>query len=372
MWRSVVLSTILPVLVILFLVAFQLKIPHKPRLVVAPPARASQSWMLVRDELVSAKNLHVVSTNLENALQEKRAEVIVSFPDGGKEIVLSYDAALPEAKVHEIQQTVEGARLQALKKLAEKHSIKPAYLEVFHIDPKPLSLSMDAFIQAIFDLVLIVLLRAAFSTNFAVQLVWSEEAQTKSLVNMLVLPVDRRSVMMAKYLIIVLLGILGSLVFFVGFALTVFFAGAISASASQASLPADAGYATKIAGLPWLSFLAMTCFVQVLLVILYGSVGTLGMIAFKERHLRSLVSFAFTIMALPLVAGFFPSAQLDARTEWMPTLNLALILKSMLTGSLQTHQWMVAIGESFLLIALINYVNLRFLSSERFMLNASE
>jgi len=179
---------------------------------------------------------------------------------------------------------------------------------------------------------------------------FTEEAEKKTKFTTYLLPVERSSVVLGKFIAVTALTMISGMVNFISMAVVAVYFMAKLDWLKRALLFALKQYSFGNLMMLILIFLLST----LLVASVYSLIGALAK-SFKEaQNISSLILIIVTV--LPMVA-LFPGWALDSRTAFVPILNMVLAAKSIVTDSTSAPEMTIACLETIALTAALLYAS---------------
>ncbi len=179
---------------------------------------------------------------------------------------------------------------------------------------------------------------------------FTEEAEKKTKATTYMLPVDRSTIVLGKFLAVTILTLLSGAVNFLSMGLVAFYFTWKLEWLKRALLLALKQYNLETVALLLIVFLFSTLLVAAIYSLIAAQAKS-----FKEaQNISSLILLVVTI--LPMVA-LFPGWALDMKTAFIPILNMVLAAKSIVTDSVSPLEFSIACLETLAIAAGFLYMS---------------
>lgn len=326
----------------------------------------SRSGLQLIQRLRQAQALEFINAQYaRKALDAGRVAATIAIPEGDQAIVIATGDSGYQGRrsMERIDRIVSRARRDVWNGLVTAQ-VPPCPLFLIETEIATTSKSYAAY--ELMSVVCVVFIKLASSMAMASQLVWDKEVRSKSLVNALIVPVERVHLMLVKCLTMILLATFSSSVFLIAF----FSPFAVMFVCAQWS-PLCAAYLKEVIPLAPFGF---TCLFPVSTLLLGAICATslLSLVAAVNAKWVPVCLVYHTLAIAMLIIAPIPDESSVLTSFAIPVYGLMLMLKHSAQGSLESSQLCVAIGSSLLVVLLSGALAVKLIDSEKFVLQSLE
>jgi hypothetical protein len=120
--------------------------------------------------------------------------------------------------------------------------------------------------------------------------------------------------------------------------------------------------------MPWSEFCALALVTFVVFTFFCASIAFICVASLKLKHVNLVLTAVLMLVTRPTFITLYPKIELNSITQWIPVLNLGLMLRSCLTNSLHPLQCLCSLAEMVCLTALGMALGIKLMSREYFLL----
>lgn len=312
----------------------------------------------------------VETKNPDRDLNAGVVDAVISIPDDSK-IEISTAKDISETTSGNIFRAVREARKQTWLGLYPNVHCLPSHYLAFDIWREPVGVVEKNFPTVAVGAFGLILFRLASSMVVAADTVWHEERR-RNATSILITPINRLSFVLAKCLtMLIMAGASTAIVIGGSLIIAVLFVMTFPQFSNPGTLPSSSSplSALQVTAVP------LVCITIAALVVtgLACAMITLFMTAaLRPRLAARLNGYNTLFVILPAFLAAHHSVQLNEITQFIPFLNLALIVKAQAANNLSIAQVMIVFCSSFAVLFAIAMVTVRLMASERFVLGILE
>lgn len=289
----------------------------------------------------------------ERAIENKEADLYLSFDKDKKLFNIYYNSTKDESKsaLDKIDKHIKKYKEKNQKALLKEKGISENFLKIYDIEEKNLA-SKEKIANQILGIVfpLIILLPLVGSIMYSALDLTCGEKERKTIETLFILPVKSESIMLAKLLAVISMGVFGTIINFLGMALSFFIAKSFVKELNDfLGQGLDYGFIFKC--------LLMT----IPLIFIVSGVGLIvGLLSKDYKEAQNYVTPVYLVLILPVYFVTSPGWALEGIMTYIPVLNVFLSYKDLSLGNVSfTQMFLVLLSNiGFATVVLIIFAKL--------------
>lgn len=267
----------------------------------------------------------------ERAIENKEADLYLSFDKDKKIFNIYYNSTKDESKsaLDKIDKHIKKYKEKNQKALLKEKGISENFLKIYDIEEKNLA-SKEKIANQILGIVfpLIILLPLVGSIMYSALDLTCGEKERKTIETLFILPVKSESIMLAKLLAVISMGVFGTIINFLGMALSFFIAKSFVKELNDfLGQGLDYGFIFKC--------LLMT----IPLIFIVSGVGLIvGLLSKDYKEAQNYVTPVYLVLIFPVYFVTSPGWALEGIMTYIPVLNVFLSYKDLSLGNVSFTQ----------------------------------
>lgn len=269
--------------------------------------------------------------NYEKAIENKEADLYLSFDKDKKIFNIYYNSTKDESKsaLDKIDKHIKKYKEKNQKAILKEKGISESFLKIYDIEEKNLA-TKEKIANQVLGIIfpLIILIPLVGSIMYSALDLTCGEKERKTIETLFILPVKSESIMLAKLLAVISMGVFGTIINFLGMALSFFIAKSFVKELNDfLGQGLDYGFIFK-------------CLVMTIpLIFIVSGVGLIvGLLSKDYKEAQNYVTPVYLILILPVYFVTSPGWSLEGIMTSIPVLNVFLSYKDLSLGNVSFTQ----------------------------------
>lgn len=269
--------------------------------------------------------------NYEKAIENKEADLYLSFDKDKKIFNIYYNSTKDESKsaLDKIDKHIKKYKEKNQKAILKEKGISESFLKIYDIEEKNLA-TKEKIANQVLGIIfpLIILIPLVGSIMYSALDLTCGEKERKTIETLFILPVKSESIMLAKLLAVISMGVFGTIINFLGMALSFFIAKSFVKELNDfLGQGLDYGFIFK-------------CLVMTIpLIFIVSGVGLIvGLLSKDYEEAQNYVTPVYLVLILPVYFVTSPGWALEGVMTYIPVLNVFLSYKDLSLGNVSFTQ----------------------------------
>ena len=269
--------------------------------------------------------------NYEKAIENKEADLYLSFDKDKKIFNIYYNSTKDESKsaLDKIDKHIKKYKEKNQKAILKEKGISESFLKIYDIEEKNLA-TKEKIANQVLGIIfpLIILIPLVGSIMYSALDLTCGEKERKTIETLFILPVKSESIMLAKLLAVISMGVFGTIINFLGMALSFFIAKSFVKELNDfLGQGLDYGFIFK-------------CLVMTIpLIFIVSGVGLIvGLLSKDYKEAQNYVTPVYLVLILPVYFVTSPGWALEGVMTYIPVLNVFLSYKDLSLGNVSFTQ----------------------------------
>ena len=271
----------------------------------------------------------IEKSNFKEAVENKEVDIYLSFNKDEKVFNISYNSikdesrsALDKLKIH-----LKEFKEMKQKSFLEQEGISENFLKMYSVDEENLA-SKENISNQILGIVfpLIILIPLIGSIIYSALDLTCGEKERKTIETLFILPVKNETIMLAKLLAVISMGIFGTIINFLGMSLSYFIAKSLVKELNN-YLSSNIDY----------NFIFKCLIMTIPLIFIISGIGLIvGLLSKDYKEAQNYVTPVYLILILPVYFVTSPGWALEGIMTYIPVLNVFLFYKDLSLGNVSS------------------------------------
>ena len=269
--------------------------------------------------------------NYEKAIENKEADLYLNFDKDKKLFSIYYNSTKDESKsaLDKIDKHIKKYKEKSQNAFLKEKGISENFLKIYDIEEKNLA-SKEKIANQILGIIfpLIILLPLVGSIMYSALDLTCGEKERKTIETLFILPVKSESIMLAKLLAVISMGVFGTIINFLGMSLSFLIAKSFVKELNDfLGQGLDYGFIFK-------------CLVMTIpLIFIVSGVGLIvGLLSKDYKEAQNYVTPVYLVLILPVYFVTSPGWALEGIMTYIPVLNVFLSYKDLSLGNVSFTQ----------------------------------